>query len=459
MNQITVDKRRYRQLNEAEIRPGPVIYWMSRDQRIADNWALLHAQQLALDLEQPLAISFCLVPEFLGATLRQYDFMLKGLAQVETACRKKNIPFFLRLGDPAQQLANFAEQHSIGAVICDFNPLRISRKWKRDAATALTCPLIEVDAHNIIPCWEASDKQEFAARTLRPKIHKKLPEFLTDLPTLRKHPHDWPLATEPIDWNKARDSLKIDTGITPVTRFEPGEKAAGRLLQSFIKNKLGEYDNLRNDPNASAQSDLSPYLHFGQISPQRVTLEIIDHAGGNTNSEAFIEELVVRRELSDNFCFYNDHYDSFAGFPEWAQKTLDKHRNDTREYVYSHAEFESAATHDPLWNAAQVEMVTTGKMHGYMRMYWAKKILEWSLTPEDALATAIHLNDRYELDGRDPNGYAGVAWSIGGVHDRPWGERSIFGMVRFMAYSGCKRKFNVDTYIRRYLHDQADLGL
>lgn len=450
MNSPAIDKRRCLALNDLQLGDGPVIYWMSRDQRLHDNWALYHAQQLALQRKQALAVVFCVVPQFLGATLRQYDFMLTGLAQVETECRRKSIAFHPLLGDPSKALTEFAKRHKVAAVICDFSPLRINRRWKDQASKVLPCPLIEVDTHNVIPCWVASDKQEYAARTIRPKIHKLLPEFLTEIPTVKKHPFGWPGVITPIDWDNARNSLKIDTGAKPVAHFEPGEKAALRMLRKFIDGRLDNYDRHRNDPNAEAQSDLSPYLHFGQISPQRVAWEINRLDGRSYDEDAFIEELLVRRELSDNFCFYNANYDNFKGFPDWAQRTLNKRRNDTREYIYTRAEFEYGETHDPLWNAAQLQMVKEGKMHGYMRMYWAKKILEWSVSPEDALETAIHLNDRYELDGRDPNGYAGIAWSIGAVHDRPWKEREIFGTVRYMSYSGCRRKFDVERYIRKH---------
>lgn len=227
----------------------------------------------------------------------------------------------------------------------------------------------------------------------------------------------------------------------------PGEDEALRVLQSFITRKLDRYETERNDPLKDCQSNLSPYLHFGQISPQRVALEVKRSSASEPAKEAFLEELVVRRELSDNYCYYTPNYDSFEAFPEWARKTLNDHRADRRSYLYSQEELETGATHDDLWNAAQRQMTIRGKMHGYMRMYWAKKILEWTASPEDALSVALHLNDRYELDGRDPNGYTGVAWSIGGVHDRPWGERKIFGKIRYMSYNGCAAKFNVKRYI------------
>jgi deoxyribodipyrimidine photo-lyase len=218
-----------------------------------------------------------------------------------------------------------------------------------------------------------------------------------------------------------------------------------------LDSKLIHYDDTRNDPTQDGQSNLSPYLHFGQLSAQRVALEVRMHPVPDAEKEAFLEELLVRRELSDNFCFYNPSYDSVAGFPEWAQKTLKAHRSDPREYRYSAEELEQGLTHDSLWNAAQMEMVRRGKMHGYMRMYWAKKILEWSQSPDEALNIATYLNDKYELDGRDPNGYTGIAWSIGGVHDRAWQERPIFGKIRYMSHRGAQRKFDVQAYVKQHL--------
>jgi len=222
-------------------------------------------------------------------------------------------------------------------------------------------------------------------------------------------------------------------------------------LDSFFEERLSGYNEKRNDPNENVSSNLSPYLHFGQISAQRIALETYKRKHNIETKDAFLEELIVRRELSDNFCFYNKNYDSFDGFPEWAKKTLNEHRKDKREFTYHLEQFEKAKTHDDLWNAAQIEMVKTGKMHGYMRMYWAKKILEWTETPEEALEYSIYLNDKYELDGRDPNGYTGCAWSIGGVHDRAWTERPVFGKIRYMNYNGAKRKFDVKRYIQKYL--------
>jgi deoxyribodipyrimidine photo-lyase len=220
-------------------------------------------------------------------------------------------------------------------------------------------------------------------------------------------------------------------------------------LNRFIKNGLPLYRRNRNNPVLGGQSGLSPYLHFGHISAQRIALEITSRAEPDANADAFLEELIVRRELSDNFCFYNGRYDSFEGFPDWAKNTLLQHALDPRPAVVTFRELEQGETRDPMWNAAQMEMVKTGKMHGYMRMYWAKKILEWSPRPEEALETALVLNDKYELDGCDPNGAAGCAWSIGGVHDRAWGERPVFGKIRAMSAGGLESKMDARGYIKK----------
>ncbi|MGD2279215.1 MAG: deoxyribodipyrimidine photo-lyase [Candidatus Omnitrophota bacterium] len=442
-----VHHTRIRKLNKSPVAPGPVVYWMSRDQRSGDNWALLFAQQKARELKAPLAVVFCLVPGFLGATARQYGFMLKGLEETEKSLKKKGIAFYLLKGEPGEEIPKFVKKHKAGILVADFDPLKIKRKWKNAAAKKIRTAFCEVDAHNIVPCWEASSKQEFGAYTLRPKIKKLLPEFLEKFPVLKKHDIAWKEKPPKIDWQRAERSLKIDRSVPEPAWIVPGEKAALSALRLFLKKKFSRYSDRRNDPNSNATSGLSPYLHFGQISAQRVALEVQRSSAAKKNKEAFLEELIVRRELSDNLCLYNEKYDSFKGLPAWAKKTLDKHRRDKREYTYSLSRFENAKTHDPLWNAAQSRMVKTGKMHGYMRMYWGKKILEWSGSPEKALKTAIYLNDKYELDGRDPNGYAGIAWSIGGVHDRPWPERKTFGKIRYMSYNGCKAKFDVDLYI------------
>ncbi len=417
---------------------GPLLYWMSRDQRAHDNWALLYAQKLALQNKQPLIVVFNRVADFLGAQKRQFNFMLAGLAELSKELYSHAIPLIILTGDPAHTIPRFAAEHKASAVVTDFSPLHLARAWHSDVARKIAIPLYEVDAHNVIPVWEASPKQEFAARTIRPKIHALLPEYLVEFPKLKKHPY---LA------KMASTRLPI---VTSDYTAKSGEQAARRVLKHFITDRLAGYDTNRNDPTLDGQSNLSAYLHFGQLSAARVALEVKKSDAPHKDKETFLEELIVRRELAENFCFYNKNYDSFDGFPAWAQKTLNEHRKDKREFTYTLKEFEAATTHDELWNAAQKEMMVTGKMQGFMRMYWAKKILEWSKNPEEALETAIYLNDTYELDGRDPNGYTGIAWSIGGVHDRPWFNRPIFGTVRYMNRSGCEKKFDVKAYIKKF---------
>jgi deoxyribodipyrimidine photo-lyase len=442
---------RFRLLKEGPAGKGPVIYWMSRDQRTRDNWALLYAQDLAVRAKAPLIVVFCLVPEFLGAALRPYAFMLQGLRGVESDLVKQRIAFHLLQGTPEEVLPRYIRTVQAGALVTDFDPLQLKRLWKSSVAQRIEIPFYEVDAHNIVPCWVASPKQEYGAYTLRPKIQRVLFEFLEDVPPLKKHPFFWKEAPKETDWLRVMKTLKADPAVTPVNEFRPGEKAAHQTLKSFIGTRLASYDTDRNDPLKNGQSNLSPYLHFGQIAAQRVAREVQLSAAPAQSKKAFLEELIVRRELADNFCFYNPCYDRVDGFPSWARATLDRHRRDPRDYLYTLEQFEQARTHDDLWNAAQREMVRTGKMHGYLRMYWAKKILEWTPSPEEALKIAITLNDRYELDGRDPNGCTGIAWSLGGVHDRPWGERKVFGLIRYMSANGCKSKFDVKGYIQKHL--------
>ena len=446
-----MNPKRLRALKAGNLRKGPMVYWMSRDQRTQDNWALLFAQEQSLKTREPLAVVFCLMQQFLGATFRQYSFMIKGLSEVEQNLAAKNIPFYLLCGSPEVEIPEFIRKYGVGCLITDFDPLRPKRQWKEAVAKKINIPFLEVDAHNIVPCSVASDKQEYGAYTIRPKILRALPEFLDEFPPLQKQEVVWGEPTDPIDWQGILAGLTVDRAVSEVSGFKPGERAAWGVLGDFLENKLPFYFEGRNDPTRDGQSNLSPCLHFGQISAQRIALEVEDSLSGQKAKEAFLEELIVRRELSDNFCFYNLQYDSFDGFPSWGQKTLNEHRRDPREYLYTLAQFEQAQTHDNLWNAAQMEMVQTGKMHGYLRMYWAKKILEWTRSPEEALQIAIYLNDRYELDGRDPNGYTGIAWSLGGVHDRAWGARKVFGKIRYMSYNGCKSKFNVKAYSNKYL--------
>ncbi len=447
---MSVDERRTRNLNNKPIGPGPVLYWMSRDQRVEDNWALLYAQKKALERKVPLVVIFNLFTIPARANLRQYEFMFKGLAEVEASLFALSIPLFILEGLPDEVIPEFVKRHDIGEVVVDFSPLRYARMRREVVVKSLLCRLTEVDAHNIIPCWRASDKEEFAAYTFRPKVHRALAEYLMSFPKMVKHPHVFPSETASINWDKVLVGLSLDS--TVVTgAIASGSKAAKVCLKEFIAKRLDTYHEDRNDPTKNGVSGLSPYLHFGQLSAQRVALEVSKAYDTNKDArDAFLEELIVRRELADNYCFYNQNYDNVAGAHAWAQKTILEHKNDPREYVYSKEQLESGSTHDDLWNAMQSQMVQEGKMHGWCRMYWAKKILEWTPDVQTAIDIALYLNDKYELDGNDPNGYVGVMWSLCGVHDRAWNERNIFGKVRYMNYAGAKRKFAIKEYIERY---------
>jgi len=436
-----------------------VVYWMSRDQRADDNWALLRAAELAREGRVALRVVFNLVPKFLEATARQYGFMLTGLQETEEALRKKGIPFHLTTGWPVDTVPAFIRKQTAAAVVCDMSPLRVSMAWCFDVAKKLDgfgIPLIQVDAHNVVPVWVASDHQEVGARTLRKPIQSRLPEYLTEFPPLKAQD----AATlrkagglpAKVAWAAVDKKLKINRAVKEVTWLQPGAAAAARQLAAFCKpDALAGYVH-RNDPLRCSSSGLSPWTHFGQLAPQRAALAVQAAGKGKAAaaSKEFLEEAIVRRELSDNLCFYNPRYDQIEGAAGWAQASLQKHAKDKREYLYTESQLEQAKTHDPLWNAAQNELRGAGKMAGFMRMYWGKKILEWTKTPREALRICIKLNDKYSLDGRDPNGYTGAAWCVMGIHDMGWTERKVFGKIRYMNYAGCTRKFNVSAYEERW---------
>lgn len=438
--------RRGRCLARGQHGQGPVVYWMSRDQRVNDNWALLWAQQAALIDQKGLMVVFCMIPDYPGATLRHYSFMRQGLVELQENLSQCNIGFRMLEQSPEAILPQFLDTIDAYLLVSDFDPLRIKQQWKKMLIASLKIPLHEVDTHNIVPAWILSDKKEYAAYTLRPKIKRVLDDYLTDIPAVQPHPFKW--NNPPLDVPETFRGENVASQTTEAYPWiQAGEAAARLAALHFVQQRLENYTATRNNPCLDGQSGLSPYLHFGQLSPQRLAWMVSRSALPAETKEAFLEELVVRRELADNFCYYEPAYDRVAGFPDWARKTLDQHRNDKRASVYSLAEFENGTTHEILWNACQQDLVENGKLHGFLRMYWAKKILEWTPDPETALEYAITLNDRYSLDGRDPNGYTGIAWSLGGVHDRAWRERSVFGKIRYMNEAGCRRKFDVERYI------------
>jgi deoxyribodipyrimidine photo-lyase len=424
-----------------------VLYWMQASQRAEYNHALEFAIERANELDKPLVAFFGLTDRFPEANLRHYRFMLEGLAAAGQALGERGIKLVLKLGSPATGAVRMARHAALA--VTDRGYLRIQRKWRREVARSIPCPLIQVESDVVVPVETASAKEEYAAATIRPKILARLDHYMVPLRKrrLRKAATGVSLKTE--DWSDIESlvsRLKLDRSVGQAPDFRGGAPEARIRLDSFLKHELDKFAERRNDPGGEHLSNMSPYLHFGQISPLYVALKV-----GRTRSpgaEAYLEELIVRRELAMNFAYYNRSYDSYKCLPDWALKTLAEHKKDEREYVYTRRQLEAARTHDPYWNAAQMEMVLTGKMHGYMRMYWGKKILEWSRTLERGFRAAAYLNNKYELDGRDPNGFAGIAWCFG-KHDRPWGERRIFGKVRYMNDKGLKRKFDMDAYTGR----------
>lgn len=463
VNAFRFNKKRVRVLTIAREFPEDakgILYWMSREQRVQDNWALLYAQKLALKQNLPLYVCFCLVPTFLNATIRQYYFMLEGLKEVEKELNDLNIQFHLLIGLAKDQVPKFVIENKIGGLICDFSPLRTHKNWIEDLQKNLpqNVPFAQVDAHNVVPCWIASDKLEYAARTIRNKINSKLDEYLTEFPPVISHPIKPEIDLKSTDWDACYKSLQCDQSVKIVKWATPGYLAAIKNLEDFIKNRLKTYDTDRNDPNKNALSNMSPWYHFGQVSVQRCMIEVKKYNSKFSNSvKALMEETIVRRELADNFCYYQPNYDNLNGANEWAKISLDAHRKDKRPAIYSLSELENFKTADKLWNASQIQMRIEGKMHGFMRMYWAKKILEWTESPEQALEFAIYLNDKYNLDGRDPNGYVGCMWSICGIHDQGWAERAVFGKIRYMNFEGCKRKFDVERYCLKYSGKKTEI--
>ncbi|MHC4619749.1 MAG: deoxyribodipyrimidine photo-lyase [Planctomycetota bacterium] len=443
-----IQPERTRLLNRRPVRSRKyVLYWMQAAQRAEYNHALEYAIEKANELNRPLAVVFGLTNDYPEANLRHYYFMLEGLAETKKTLAAKGIQMVVRRQPPHAAAIELAKDAALAVV--DAGQLRIQRQWRNRAARHIHCSLFEVETNLIVPLREASFKEEFSAGTFRPRIKSKLDYYLVPLKHKKPKRDSLGLKFDSFDISdidKALAALNIDRTIGKVKNLHGGASQARRRLRSFLKDRLDCYDELRNDPALDYLSNMSPYLHFGQISPLYIALQVMKT--GSPGKDAYLEELIVRRELSHNFVFYNDKYDTFEALPPWAKRTLNFHRRDKREYLYSLGEFEQARTHDPYWNAAQNQMVITGKMHGYMRMYWGKKILEWSRTPRTAFRTALYLNNKYELDGRDPNGFTGVAWCFG-KHDRAWGERPVFGKIRYMNAAGLKRKFDPDEYVKK----------
>jgi deoxyribodipyrimidine photo-lyase len=423
-----------------------VLYWMQQSQRHRCNHALEYAVQTANRLGQPLLVVFGLTETYPEANWRHYAFLLEGLQDVHRRLTARGIAFQVVLDDPVQAALKAARRAT--ALICDRGYLRHQRRWRRQAAHAAPCPVIQVESDVVVPLEAVSTKAEYAARTIRPKIQKLLPGYLTALRPLKLKQTDLDLAG-PADFEALARRLRIDRSVEPVSAFlSGGHTQARKQLKKFTTHDLSGYDRNRNPPSIQGGSMMSPYLHFGHISPLEIVLAVQKADAPSGAKAALLEELIIRRELAVNYVFHCPDYDNFNGLPQWSRRTLSEHCRDNRDPVYTASELEAAATHDPWWNAAMLEMMHTGYMHPYMRMYWGKKILQWRPAPEDAFSLTLKLNNRYFLDGRDPNSYAGVGW-IYGLHDQAWKERPIFGKVRYMARKGLERKFDMPAYVDR----------
>lgn len=428
-----------------------VVYWMQRAQRGLDNPALDLAVEAANALGKPVIVFFAPVPFYPHANLRHYRFLNEGIPDIAVALRQRNIAFVLRRF-PDHSLLKFCAEVNAALVVGDENPLRETEGWRVVAARKLSVPLWTVDADVIVPS-RLLEKAQYAAHIIRPRLQAQLGRFLAPLqnPSAKV---SWAKPDSMAALDPAVDITEgwpLDRSVSPVSAFRGGTQQALRLLGDFIRRGLPSYGTLRNKPETPGTSQLSPYLHFGHIGPVTVALAVQKADAPQPDKDAFLNQMVTWRELAVNMVRFNPNYDNFEVGEPWAHRTLAAHAQDVRPVLYDHAQLEQAATHDELWNAAQIQMVNTGWMHNYLRMYWAKKILEWSPSPAQAFQIAVHLNDKYELDGRDPNGYAGIAWSIVGKFDRPWFDRPIFGLIRYMSGGSTGKKFNSKKYIQQNL--------
>ena len=439
LNDLAVPKKKY------------VLYWMQQSQRAEYNHALEYAVSQANQLNRPMLVVFGLTDDYPEANLRHYTFMLEGLKETQSELASRGIKLVMRYGHPPDAALELGRDACM--IVCDRGYLRHQCAWRDQVAQNARCSVVQVESDVIVPVEVVSDKAEYAARTIRPKIQRHLETYLTGLTTQKLLHPSMGLKVTGLNLGnieKLLQKLKLDRTVLSVTPFFHGSTSqAKHHFERFIDQRLQTYDQHSNQPQTDDVSHMSPYLHFGQISPLYLALKIVQTSEKlGAAKDAYLEELIVRRELAMNFVTYAARYDTYACIPGWAAQSLGEHRQDKREYVYTRGQLEKAQTHDPYWNAAMLEMKYTGFMHNYMRMYWGKKILEWSRTPRHAYRTTLALNNTYFLDGRDPNSYAGVAW-IYGVHDRAWKERPIFGKTRYLAASGLERKCDIAGYVKK----------
>jgi deoxyribodipyrimidine photo-lyase len=450
-------QERVRSLNDLPVQKdgGYVLYWAQMNRRASCNFGFNLAAELANTYRKPVLVYEGLTCSYPAANDRLHTFILEGVPENAKRFREAGAAYLFHLrrrqSDANNALLEVAKKAV--AVVTDDYPAFVSAKWNPSAAKKVPCPYLVVDSSCIVPMG-VLEKREYAAYTIRPKITKLLPKYLVPFEPIEieqrwKGLEPWrELHTEVTEGaiEELVASCEIDHTVRPSTSFVGGTHNAERLLQRFLDKNLHHYGSARNEPSEHATSNMSPYLHFGHISALELALTVKQHAAEHKLSSAeYLEELIVRRELAFNYAKHVERPESMCNLPDWAKATLRKHAMDERNPVYTREQFERAETHDPLWNAAQKEMLLRGKIHGYYRMYWGKKIIEWSETCQTALETMIYLHDRYALDGRDPNTYTNILWCFG-LHDRPWTERPIFGQIRWMSFDGMKRKTDVEAY-------------
>jgi deoxyribodipyrimidine photo-lyase len=447
-----VHDTRIQRLNDLEPLKGRyVFYWMQQSQRAEYNHALEYAIQQANALGQSVLVGFGLMDDYPEANLRHYTFMLEGLLETQASLSEQGIKMIIQRGSPVDVASALGRNASL--IVCDRGYLLHQKTWRTQVARSASCGVVQVESDVVVPIEVVSKKAEYAARTIRPKIHQHLKDYMVPFKSSVVKKSSLGLKIKGmgiIESSAVLDRLSIDRSISPVTQFFKGGTSQGKArFDEFIKRRLCRYVENRNQPQTDDISHMSPYLHFGQLSPLYLALQMkrVDKRFLEAQ-EAYSEELIVRRELAMNFVNYTLNYDSYACIPQWAMNTLKQHQKDPREYTYSRSQLENAETHDEYWNAAMREMKITGFMHNYMRMYWGKKILEWSRTPKQAFQMMLAMNNKYFLDGRDPNSFAGVSW-VFGVHDRAWFERPIFGKIRYMAASGLERKCDIRGYVKK----------
>lgn len=431
-----------------------IVYWMQRAQRGLDNPALDLAIEIGNELNLPVIAFFAVIANYPHANLRHYAFLNQGLPDIEQDLAERNITFVVRR-PPNNSLEKFLAEVSAAMLIGDENPCREPERWRKVLSRRLDLPFWTVDADVIVPS-ALFPKHQYMLHIMRPRLDAELPRYLKPVANLHAD-HTWSRPSGfdafPVSNDITEGWRHLDRSVQPVDSFTGGTRAALQRLRRFTEEKLGGYAKQRNHPETDGTSKLSPWLHFGHIGPLTIALAVEravkDDRATPAARDAYFNELIGWRELSVNFVKHVPGYDSIEGAPEWAQATLREHAGDRRQPEYSLEQLERAETYDDLWNAAQMQMVRGGWMHNYLRMYWAKKILEWAPNPAAAWEYAVILNDKYELDGRDPNGYNGIAWAIGGVHDRPWFDRPIFGTIRYMSRASTGKKFDSSLYIRQ----------